>query len=108
MGEDRGLLCAGAVRGEHDRAVFLAQTEDVDEEVGASLVKWERAQLVEEEQRGRGVWLAVQGETPGPRGGGPRVDHLKRTGQEPRLALAARGIAPRRGQGGPGPRRRAR
>lgn len=98
--EDRRPLLEGPVRGDNDRPLCIAQTADVEEQISASRVNGERAQLVEDEQRGLRVWLAFLFETPSTPGGSKRVDYLNGAGKEHRGALEAGGIAQRRRQVG--------
>jgi hypothetical protein len=102
MVEERGPLLAGTVRGHNYRSLFIAQRDDVEEQVGARLVNRESAAFVEAEQ-GRFRVLSQFGfETASVLGGCPRVEHLNGPGKEHRVALAAGGSAQRGRQGGPG------
>ena len=98
MVEDRGPLLEGAVRGNNDRPLFIAQLDDLEEQIGARLVNREIAEFVEDEQRGFGVFFEFRFETPSTLGGGQRVDDINGTGKEHRVALEAGGIAQRRRQ----------
>src|SRR5712692_17995 len=51
MVEDRGPLLESAVRGNNNRPLFIAQRDDLEEQIGACLVNREIAELVEDEQR---------------------------------------------------------
>jgi hypothetical protein len=84
------------VRGHDDGPLFIAQREDVAEQIGAGLVHREIPQLVQEKQRRLGVCAACRCETPSTLGGGQRVDAIHGTGTEDRVALEAG----RRAQGG--------
>jgi hypothetical protein len=58
--EDLGPLLKGPDRGDNDRPLFIAQRDDLEEQIGAGLVDGEIAQLVQDEQCGFGVnWLRV-------------------------------------------------
>ena len=57
MVEDRGPLLEGAVGGQDQRPLFIAQRDDLEEQIGACLVNREIAELVKDEQRGFGVFL---------------------------------------------------
>ena len=100
MGEERGPLLEGAVRGEKDRPVCLAQTDDWEAQISASLGNGESAPRVEDAQRGFGVLLACLFETPSTPGGSKRVAHRNGAGKEHGGALEAGGRAQRRRQGG--------
>jgi hypothetical protein len=55
-----GPLLKGPDRGDNDRPLFIAQRDDLEEQIGAGLVDGEIAQLVQDEQCGFGVnWLRV-------------------------------------------------
>src|SRR5467141_884570 len=98
MVEDRGPLLESAVRGNNNRPLFIAQRDDLEEQIGACLVNREIAELVEDEQRGFGVFFEFRFETARTLGRGQGVDHLNGTGKEHRIALEARRIAQRGGQ----------
>src|SRR6266567_4999759 len=57
MVENRGPLLKSAVGGQDDRPLFIAQGDDLEEEIGAHLVNREVAELVEDEQRGFRVFF---------------------------------------------------
>src|SRR6266571_8985292 len=63
MVEDRGPILEGAVRGNHDRPLFVPQTDDLEEQISSSLINGEIAQLVKDEQRGFGVFFQFLFET---------------------------------------------
>jgi len=63
MVEDRGPLLEGTVRGDNNRPLFIAQTDDLEEQIGSGLVNRKVAQLVEDEQRGFGVCFEFRFET---------------------------------------------
>src|SRR5437867_334180 len=100
MVEHRGPRLKRPVGGDHDRALFLAQAEDVEEASGPRLVHGEGAKCVEEAQRRLRVFFECLCETARILGRGQGVDDRNDPGKEHRLALEARG----RAKGG-GPRR---
>src|SRR5713101_2526461 len=100
MVEDRGPLLESAVRGNNNRPLFIAQRNDLEEQVGACLVNREIAELVEDEQRRFRVFFQLGFETSGTFGRGEGIDHLNGTGKEDRGALEARGRAQGCRQGG--------
>jgi hypothetical protein len=59
-----GPFLKGAVRGHHDRALLIAQRDNLEEQIGARLVNRQVAEFVEDEQRGFGVFLQFRFETP--------------------------------------------
>src|SRR5262244_4506709 len=93
--EDLGPFLEGTVGGNHDRALLVAQRDDLEEEISARLVNRQVAEFVEDEQGGFGVLLQFYFETPRILGRGQRVDDIDRTGKEHRVALEASGIAQR-------------
>ena len=93
MVEDCGPLLQGAVGGTDDRPLFIAQRDDLEEQIGARLVNREVPKLVEDQQRGLRVFFAFGFETPGALCGGEGVEHLNGTGKKPGMALEAGGIA---------------
>src|SRR6266849_3210996 len=95
MVEDCGPLLKGAVGGNDDRPLFIAQRDDLEEQIGARLVNWEVPKLVEDKQRGFRVFFEFGFETPGALCCGEGVDHLNGTGKKHRMALEAGGIAQR-------------
>jgi hypothetical protein len=88
-----GYSLEGAVRGNDDGPLFIAQRDDLEEQIGAGLVNWEIPQRVQDKQRGLGVFAEFLFETPSTLGGGQRVDDLDGTGQEDCGALEAGRIA---------------
>src|SRR5712691_13444799 len=95
MVESCGPLLKGAVGGNDDRPLFIAQRDDLEEQIGARLVNWEVPKLVEDKQRGFRVFFEFGFETPGALCCGEGVDHLNGTGKKHRMALEAGGIAQR-------------
>ncbi len=63
MVEDRGPILEGAVRGNHDRPLFVPQTDDLEEQIRSSLINGEIASLVKDEQRWLGVFFQFLFET---------------------------------------------
>ena len=55
--EHLGPLLKRPVGGDHDRALFIAQADDLEEEIGPRLVNGEVAEFVEDEQRRFGVFF---------------------------------------------------
>src|SRR3989454_8776202 len=55
--KDRGPFLEGTIRGQHDRPLFIAEGDDLEEQIGPCLVNRHVAQLVEDEQRGLSVFL---------------------------------------------------
>src|SRR2546428_13653218 len=51
MVEDHGPLLKGTVRGNDDGPLFIAQRDDLEEQIGTCLVNREIAELIEDEQR---------------------------------------------------------
>src|SRR5215471_13021573 len=96
--KDLGPFLEGAVRGDHDRALLIAQRDDLEEQISARLVNGQVAELVEDEQRRLGVFLEFHFETPRILGRCQRVDDINGTGKEHRVALEAGRIAQRDGQ----------
>ena len=91
----------------HDqRPLFIAQRDDLEEQIGARLVNREIAELVEDEQRGFGVFFEFRFEPAGALGRGQGVDDINGTGKEHRVALEAGGIAQARSPGAFSPGRR--
>ena len=88
-----GPILEGSVRGHHDRSLFIAQADDLEEQIGTGLVNGEVAELVQYEQRGFGVLFEFRFETTGTLGGSQGVDDINGAGKEHRVALETRGIA---------------
>ena len=55
--KDFGPFLEGTIGGDHDRPLFVAQRDDLEEEIGTRLVNGQVPQFVEDEQRGFGVFL---------------------------------------------------
>ena len=70
MVEDRGPLLKSAVGGKNDRPLFIAQGDDLEEQIGAYLVNREVPELIEDEQRGFRIFFEFGFETPGALGSG--------------------------------------
>ena len=49
--KDLGPFPEGTIRGQHDRPLFIAEGDDLEEQIGTCLVNRQVAQLVEDEQR---------------------------------------------------------
>src|SRR6266571_1452273 len=100
MVEDRGPLLESAVGGNDERPLFIAQGDNLEEQIGARLVNREVAELVEDEQRGFRVFFEFGFETPSTLCASQGVDHINGTRKGHRVALEAGGIAQRRGEVG--------
>ena len=48
--EDLGPLLKGAVRGNNDRALLIAQRDDLEQQIGAGLVNGEVAKFIKDQQ----------------------------------------------------------
>src|SRR3989442_2785032 len=57
MVEDRGPLLKGAVGGNDDGPLFIAQRDDLEEQIGARLVNRQVPELVKNKQRGFRVFF---------------------------------------------------
>ena len=59
--EDRGPLLEGAVRGNDQRPLFIAEADHLEEQIGTHLVDREIAELVQDQQRGFRVFFELHG-----------------------------------------------
>jgi hypothetical protein len=95
--KDFGPLLKGAVGGNDDCPLFIAQRggvlDHLEEQIGTGLINGQVAQLVEDEERGFGVFLQFRFEPADPLGRRQGVDDINGTGKEHRVALEARGLA---------------
>jgi len=80
--EDFGPVLEGTVGGDHQGALLIAQADDLEEHVGAGLVDGQKAQLIEDQERGAGVFFEFGFHAAGGLGRGEGVDDIDGGGKE--------------------------
>ena len=103
--EDLRPVLEGPVGSNYQSALLIAQTDHLEQQVGAGLVDGQKAQLVQDEQRGPGVFFKFLFHAPYGLGHSQGVDHIDGGGKKHRVSFQA-SVIPRRQPNETSPTRR--
>ena len=80
------------IRGDHDRSNFITGGDNLEQQIGTTLVDGQIAQLIEEEKTGTDITSERFAERPVKLGRGETIDHVHDTCMANRMAMLNRRV----------------